>query len=83
MESQNYKLKIEGVQIFTRKFGLVTEANFTDEIGEYLFKSGQYDKVIEKVQASIETDAKETKTTTPHNKKKLKHGSEKSTGQAN
>lgn len=76
MASENYKLKIEGVQIFTRKFGLVTESNFTDEIAEYLLQSGQYDKVIEKISV-------ENKTETPHIKKKLKHGSEKSTGQTN
>lgn len=83
MASQNYKLKIEGVTIFTRKFGVITEANFTDEIGEYLMKSGQYSKVVEKIESPIETEAPQTETTTPHTKKKLKHGSEKSTGQAN
>jgi len=67
---------MKGVEIHTRRFGLVTEANFTDEIGEYLFNTGQYGKVIEKVEVEIDSE-------TPHIKKKLKHGSEKSTGQAN
>ena len=40
---------VEGAEIHTRRFGVVTAKNLTDEIAKYLLATGQYNKVIEEI----------------------------------
>lgn len=47
MEILKYRIKLKGIRIFAKDYGLITDENFTNEIAEYLLNTGQYNDIIE------------------------------------